>query len=163
MASHPPLPSKRSLPSPDMHASGPGWASEDSLSPQDVILNYFDYQPGAGKGRAAIPEPADAGYNGDTPGVFSQPHDYPPLSFGRNGQARLQRLPNMMIVSPIRWTMTRLRKEETHPSGRAAGFSARRPWASLAASQLRRRLRFLSSIPMAQAAARPRRHEPDTG
>ncbi len=66
-------PAKRSLPSPDMHATGPGWASEDSLSPQDVILNYFDYQPGPGN--------ADAGYNGDTPRVFSQPHDYPPPQF----------------------------------------------------------------------------------
>jgi len=68
---------RRSLP-PDMHASGPGWASEDSLSPQDVILNYFDYQPGPGKGRGTISGHADAGYNGDTPSVFRQPHDYPP-------------------------------------------------------------------------------------
>ena len=74
-------PAKRSSPSPDMHASGPGWASEDSLSPQDVILNYFDYQPGPGKGRGTISDHADAGYNGDTPGVFSQPHDYPPPQF----------------------------------------------------------------------------------
>jgi len=74
-------PAKRSSPSPDMHASGPGWASEDSLSPQDVILNYFDYQPGPGKGRGTISDRADAGYNGDTPGVFSQPHDYPPPQF----------------------------------------------------------------------------------
>ena len=71
-------PARRSLPSPDMHASGPGWASEDSLSPQDVILNYFDYQPGPGKGRGTISDHADARYNGDTPGVFSQPHAYPP-------------------------------------------------------------------------------------
>ena len=74
-------PAKRTLPPPDIHASGPGWASEDSLSPQDVILNYFDYQPGPGKGRGTISDHADAGYNGDTPGVYSQPHDYPPPQF----------------------------------------------------------------------------------
>ncbi len=74
-------PDRKSSPPPDMHASGPGWASEDSLSPQDVILNYFDYQPGPGKGRGTTSDHAAAGYNGDTPGVFSQPHDYPPPQF----------------------------------------------------------------------------------
>ncbi len=70
-------PAERSVP-PDVPASGPGWASEDSLTPQDVILNYFDYQPGPGKGRGTIADHADTGYNGDSPSVFRQPHDYPP-------------------------------------------------------------------------------------
>jgi hypothetical protein len=74
-------PARRSTPSPDLHASGPGWASEDSLSPQDVILNYFDYQPDPGRGRGTISDHADAGYNSDTPHVFSQPHDYPPPQY----------------------------------------------------------------------------------
>ncbi|HWJ18738.1 MAG TPA: hypothetical protein VNR65_08435, partial [Geobacterales bacterium] len=73
---------RRSVPPPpDMHASGPGWASEDSLSPQDVILNYFDYQPAPGNGRGTISDYANAGYNSDTPGVFTQPHDYPPPQY----------------------------------------------------------------------------------
>jgi hypothetical protein len=71
----------RSVPPPDMHASGPGWASEDSLSPQDVILNYFDYQPGPGKGRGTISDHTHAGYNSDAPSVFTQPHDYPPPQY----------------------------------------------------------------------------------
>ena len=54
-----------------MHAPGPGWASEDNLSPQDVILNYFDYQPGSGKGRGTISDHADAGYNGDAPAFLA--------------------------------------------------------------------------------------------
>ena len=64
-----------------MHAPGPGWASEDNLSPQDVILNYFDYQPGPGKGRGAITDHDGVGDNGDTSGLFSQPHDYPPPQY----------------------------------------------------------------------------------
>ncbi len=75
------IPDRGSLPPTDMQDSGPGWASEDSLSPQDVILNYFDYQPSAGKGRGTIPDHADTGYSGDTPGAFSQPHDYPPPQY----------------------------------------------------------------------------------
>jgi hypothetical protein len=69
-------PSRRALPfSPESPASGPGWASEDNLSPQDVILNYFDY-PGPGKSRSAVSNHTEARYNGDTPDVFGQPPDY---------------------------------------------------------------------------------------
>lgn len=47
-------PSASSLkkPSPFSHeaqTAGSGWKSDDHLSPQDVILNYFDYQPATGK------------------------------------------------------------------------------------------------------------------
>ena len=70
-------PSRRALPfSPESPASDPGWASEDNLSPQDVILNYFDY-PGPAKSRSAVSNHTEeARYNGDTPDVFGQPPDY---------------------------------------------------------------------------------------
>ncbi len=62
--------------SPELHASGPGWASEDTLSPQDVILNYFDYQPAARTGRNDVPHHVngDAGY--DAASTFSETLDY---------------------------------------------------------------------------------------
>ena len=84
-----------------MHAPGPGWASEDNLSPQDVILNYFDYQPGSGKGRGTISDHGDAGYNGDTSAFLASLMTTLRLSIGRNGQARLPRSPHMMNFSPI--------------------------------------------------------------
>ncbi len=64
--------------SPDVQASGPGWATEDNLSPQDVILNYFDYQPATQTGRhpASDQVNGDAGYDGDAAGAFGQPPDY---------------------------------------------------------------------------------------
>jgi len=69
-------PSRMALPfSQESPASGPGWASEDNLSPQDVILNYFDY-PGPAKSRSAVSNHTKARYNGDTPEVFGQPPDY---------------------------------------------------------------------------------------
>jgi hypothetical protein len=69
-------PSRMALPfSPESPASGPGWASEDNLSPQDVILNYFDY-PGPAKSRSAVSNHTEARYNGETPDVFGQPPDY---------------------------------------------------------------------------------------
>ena len=72
------VPSRKALPfSPEPHASGPGWAGEDNLSPQDVILNYFDYQPGPGQSRGDASDHAEAGYNGGSPDDFGQPHDYP--------------------------------------------------------------------------------------
>src|SRR5271165_3517676 len=53
-------PSRRALPfSPESPASDPGWASEDNLSPQDVILNYFDY-PGPAKSRSAVSNHTEA-------------------------------------------------------------------------------------------------------
>ena len=72
------VPGRKALPfSPEPQASGLGWASEDNLSPQDVILNYFDYQPGSGKGRGQFSGYRDAGYEGKGPGVIGQPHEYP--------------------------------------------------------------------------------------
>ncbi len=72
------VPSRKALPfSPEPHASGPGWSNEDNLSPQDVILNYFDYQPGPGTSRGDVSNHAYTGYSGNPPGVFDQPRDYP--------------------------------------------------------------------------------------
>jgi hypothetical protein len=69
-------PSRRALPfSPESPASGPGWATEDNLSPQDVILNYFDY-PGPAKSLSAVSNHTEARYNGETPDAFGQPPDY---------------------------------------------------------------------------------------
>jgi hypothetical protein len=68
---------RRSLPSPDLHATGPGWASEDNLSPQDVILNYFDYQAASGKSRRSLSDDGDAGYRRDTSNGFAQSQDHP--------------------------------------------------------------------------------------
>ncbi len=61
----------------DSKASGPGWASEDTLSPQDVILNYFDYQPSAGHAPSQTSRHADVEYQSDAPGVFAEPPEYP--------------------------------------------------------------------------------------
>ncbi|MGA9268824.1 MAG: hypothetical protein WBV79_20565, partial [Rhodomicrobium sp.] len=69
-------PSRGALPfAPESPASGPGWASEDNLSPQDVILNYFDY-PGPAKSHGAVSNHTEARYNGDTSDAFGQPPDY---------------------------------------------------------------------------------------
>ena len=62
--------------SPQLHASGPGWASEDTLSPQDVILNYFDYQPAARTGRNDVPDRVNGDAEYDVAGTFSQTLDY---------------------------------------------------------------------------------------
>ncbi len=58
---------------PELHT---GWAGEDNLSPQDVILNYFDYQPATRTGRTAVADRVngDAGY--DAAGDFGRPPDY---------------------------------------------------------------------------------------
>ncbi len=67
---------RRALPfSSESPASGPDWASDDDLSPQDVILNYFDY-PGPAKSCGAVSNHTEARYNGDTPDAFGQPPDY---------------------------------------------------------------------------------------
>ncbi len=62
--------------SPELHASGPGWASEDTLSPQDVILNYFDYQPAVRTGRNDVPDHVNGDARYDVAGTFSQTLDY---------------------------------------------------------------------------------------
>ena len=67
-------PDRKALPfPPEQSASGSAWASEDNMSPQDVILNYFDYQPGPGKGRRDY---LDARDGGDRSGVLGDPQDY---------------------------------------------------------------------------------------
>ena len=69
----PSAPDRKALPLPSgEHASGSGWAGVDDLSPQDVILNYFDYEPGAGQGRG------HSGHSGggDGSGVLGDPQDY---------------------------------------------------------------------------------------
>ncbi len=71
------MPARKALPSPDLHGSGPGWANNDTLSPQDVILNYFDYQPGPERGRGDVANHAEAAYLGDTPDIFGQAQSHP--------------------------------------------------------------------------------------
>ncbi len=121
--------------SPDLNASGPGWASDDNLSPQDVILNYFDYQPATRTGRTMSRIMSVAMPGMTAAALSTRLWIILRLSIGRSGHVPPMGTQIMTIRHPIPFpqAIPRPKRQRRRMSGKAAVFSERRPSASSAA------------------------------